>query len=174
MKKLKSLEHLQYKTFLRALLLSSLFRKSYPKTTRRWWIINEFQLTLNRHRQQNWFRLKNWIKGRGQPGGISRGKRGDTARCAPLNWLYSRKGLSEINRVVKQSMDLAQSITTHYPKDWKSQIGHFNLLMTFTHAVLLCEVTPKMTFYICGQGRLYQIVAWNLSDCCKCMTLPTV
>ena len=43
-------------------------------------------------------------------------------------------------------MDLAQSITTHYPKDWKSQIGHFNLLMTFTRAMLLHKVTPKMTF----------------------------
>lgn len=43
-------------------------------------------------------------------------------------------------------MDLAQSITTHYPKDWKSQIGHFNLLMTFTRAVLPHEVTLEMTF----------------------------
>lgn len=66
--------------------------------------------------------------------------------------MYSREGLSEINRVVKQSMDLAQSITTHYPKDWKSQIGHFNLLMTFTRAVLPHEVTPKMTFTFVDKG----------------------
>ena len=77
--------------------------------------------------------------------------------------MYSRKGLSEINRVVKQGMDLAQSITTHYPKDWKSQIGHFNLLMTFTHVVLPYEVTPEMTFYICGQARRDQTVVCNIS-----------
>lgn len=57
---------------------------------------------------------------------------------------YVTESLSEINRVVKRSMDLAQSKTTHYPEDWK--IGHFNLLMTFTHSVLPGEVTPNMTF----------------------------
>lgn len=56
-------------------------------------------------------------------------------------------------------MDLAQSITTHYPKDWKSQIGHFNLLMTFTRAALPHEVTPKMTFTFV---RPYRMVARNI------------
>lgn len=60
----------------------------------------------------------------------------------------------KINRVLKQSMDLAQSITIHYPEDWKSQIGHFNLLVTFTHAALLHKVTPKMTFTFVDKGDL--------------------
>lgn len=78
---------------------------------------------------------------------------------------YNKEGLSEINRVVKQSMDLAQSITTHYPKDWKSQIGHFNLLMTFTHAVLPQKVTPKMTFTFADKEDC--IGAWPPTVCSK-------
>lgn len=61
---------------------------------------------------------------------------GQSGTCVSLDNAYCEQGLSEIKREVKQSMDLAQTKTTHYPKDWKSQIGHFNLLMTFTHTVL--------------------------------------
>lgn len=55
-------------------------------------------------------------------------------------------------------MDLAQTITTHYPQDWESQIGHFNLLMTFSHATLQHKVTPKMTFTCVHKGHF--IVGW--------------
>lgn len=57
-------------------------------------------------------------------------------RFISLDKTENEPGSSEINRVVKESMDLAQGITTHYPQKWKSQIGHFNLPMTFTHAML--------------------------------------
>lgn len=55
-------------------------------------------------------------------------------------------------------MNLAQSITTHYPQEWKSQIGHFNLLMTVTHAMLQHKVTLKMTFTFMHKG--HYIVEW--------------
>jgi len=83
---------------------------------------------------------------------MSTEKERKAARCVSVDRVHSRGGLGEINRVVKQSRDLAQSITTHYPKDWKSQIGHFNLLMTFTHVALPREVTPEMTFTFVENG----------------------
>lgn len=50
-------------------------------------------------------------------------------------------------------MDLAQSLTSQYSQDWKSQIGHFNLLMAFTNAMLQHKVTTKMTFTFVHKGH---------------------
>lgn len=79
------------------------------------------------------------------------------------------KGLIELNRVAKQGMDSARSTTTHYPTDWKSQIGHFNLLMTFTRAVILHRGPPPMTFTFVDKGDCLQ---WQCEKIPVTLELP--